>query len=119
MYHLLAATLIAAFGSSQVAAAPTKAVSCSTEHEKAHLVRAEPVDYPAIFELATASATAQILVDLSETGRVLNTRVAKSSGSSILDRAAIVAVASSLYTPETTACTGVAGSYAVDVDFEN
>lgn len=119
MYQLLAATLIAALGSSQVSAAPTKPASCTTDHEQARLVQAASVDYLAIAKMVTDSDTALIRVDLSETGRVLNTRVAKSSGSSILDRAAIAAVSSSVYVPETQACNGVAGSYAVEVDFNN
>ncbi len=120
MYHLLAATLIAALGSSQVAAAPTKPASCATNHgQAAHLVQAAPVDYPESFKMVAASTKALIRVDLSATGRVLNTSVAKSTGSVILDRAAIAAVASSVYSPATDACSGVAGSYAVEVDLDN
>jgi TonB family protein len=52
-------------------------------------------------------------------GRVLNASVARSSGSSILDRAALDTVASSTYAPETDACTAVAESYAVEVHFDD
>jgi TonB family protein len=119
MYHLLAATLAAALGSSQVATIAAKPASCTTDHEQARLVQATPVDYPPIFKEIIVSDRAFIRVNLSDTGRVMNTAIAKSSGNSSLDRAAVAAVNSSTYAPESNACSAVAGSYAIEVDFDD
>jgi TonB family protein len=58
-----------------------------------------------------------IRVDLSETGAVLGSSVAVSSGNSILDQAAIRTAKSMVYAPETRACNAISGSYAVQVEF--
>ncbi len=79
--------------------------------------------YTAIAEMPplakTMALTGQTLVqvNIDPTGAILDTIVAKSSGTPLLDRAALAAAQASSFHPEIRDCTPVAGSYLFVVDF--
>jgi protein TonB len=116
MYQLLPAVITAALLSGPVAVAPKQAASCAADLPARIIHFAKP-DYPAIARLQGLSGTSLIRVDLSDTGTVSGAFVSISSGSSILDRAAIRTAQSMAYAPESRSCTAIAGSYAVEVEF--
>jgi protein TonB len=116
MSYLLAAVLSTVVGSSQVAVAPTHPASCAVD-QSARIVEAVPPEYPPLAVINGLSGKALIRVDISETGHVVGSWVRTSSGSGILDQAALRAVNATVYAPETKACTSIAGSYGVEVEF--
>jgi protein TonB len=91
--------------------------SCATNDAPARIARAERPQYPEIAKLIGLSGTARIRVDLSETGSLLGAYVAVSSGSSILDRAAIRTASEMKYAAQIRSCVATPGSYAVEVEF--
>lgn len=91
--------------------------TCTTTDRPARIVRSVEPQYPLIAKLQRLAGTSHIRVDLSATGRSLGAFVAVSSGSTTLDRAALEAVNSMVYAPETRACAAVSGSYAIEVEF--
>ncbi len=77
------------------------------------------METPVLAKILNLTGTTRVRVDISGSGRLSGTSVAKSSGYDILDKAAVAAVAALKFNPETQACAPVAGSYAVDVEFAN
>lgn len=65
------------------------------------------------------SGTAQVEVSLSASGQVLGAKIFVSTGSSLLDNAAIDAAKRTTYTPKIVDCDHVPGAYLFRVDFEN
>jgi protein TonB len=98
----------------QTARIPAK---CIVHDEPARIVEAAAADYPPLAQMAGLHGTAVIRLDLTDTGHIAHASVMTSSGSDILDRAALEAVDATSYAPETQSCTPVAGTYAVEVDF--
>lgn len=117
MYASLATATMAALLSSPVAVAPERPASCKA-NQPAHIVRYINPEYPMIAQLGGVTGTSVIRVDLSDDGGISGTYVATSSGSSILDRAAIGAAKSMVYAPATQSCAPTSGSYAVEVTFD-
>jgi protein TonB len=117
MTLFLPAAMTAALLSSPDGLAATHPQSCTTIDRPAHIVRSVEPQYPPIAKLQNLTGTSFIRVDLSATGRALGANVAVSSGSILLDRAALEAVKSSVYEPETRSCTAIPGSYAIEVEF--
>jgi len=74
---------------------------------------------PALAQIAGMHGTATVQVDLDETGRVTNAMVVRSSGSIVLDRAAIKTVLSASYEPASAGNVPVAGAFDIVVDFAN
>jgi periplasmic protein TonB len=118
MYQLLSLAVTAAFLSNPTAGTPAHAASCTVDHSPAAIARNVIPDYPEFQRQQGITGTSVIRVDLSETGSVLGSYVARSSGNDILDRAAVKAAKSMEYVPETNDCKGISGSYAVEVIFE-
>jgi protein TonB len=117
MSVLLPAAITAALLSNPAAMASAHPASCTVAYQPARIVQSGKPEYPAIARLDGLAGTTRIRVDLGETGSVLNTYVTVSSGSSVLDQAAIRTAKSMVYAPETRSCAGTAGSYAVEVEF--
>jgi TonB family protein len=118
MFHLftplLAATLVAASGP---VSAQTHGASCAADDRPARVARAVTPETPAVAEMLRLSGTTIVRVDLSNTGDVVGAAVARSSGSSMLDRAALAAARAQAYAPQIKDCRPVAGSYAIAVEF--
>ncbi len=119
MYKTISTAFAAVLFSSSVAVASAKPASCAVADRPAVVVRWEPVQPPAIAQFEKLTETSVIQVDLSETGALEGAYVAASSGSAILDRAAIRALQSIVFAPETRSCKPVSGSYAVEVEFDD
>ena len=119
MYKVISAAFAAVLFSNSVAAASAKPASCAVADRPAVIVRWEDVQRPAIAKFENLTGTSVIQVDLSETGALEGAYVAVSSGSGILDQAAIRAAKSTVYAPETRSCKPVSGSYAVWVEFDD
>ncbi len=64
------------------------------------------------------TGTVQVKVSLSATGSVIAAIVYKSSGSPLLDQAAVRAAKQSAYAPEIDRCVKVSGDYVFRADFE-
>jgi TonB family protein len=114
MLNFLAAPTIATLGPAQGAHMPA---SCIANHEEAHIIEAVPVEFPPLARSAGLHGTAVIRFDLTEAGRVERPSVLTTSGSGILDQAALNAVDAMRYAPETQSCQPVTGTYAVEVNF--
>jgi TonB family protein len=117
MLHLLAALTIATLGSSPTAQGAHVPASCIADNAAAHIVEAVPAEYPPLAIISGVRGKTIIRVDLTDTGRVERSSVLTTSGSVVLDRAALQAANATRYAPETLSCTPIAGSYAVEVDF--
>jgi TonB family protein len=117
VYQLLSAAVTAALLSSPVSVASTQPASCTVDYQPASIVQSVAPEYPELAKGQGVTGTSLVRVDLSETGRVVGSYVAVSSGSRTLDWAAIRAVKSMVFAPETRSCKGVSGSYAVEVEF--
>jgi protein TonB len=119
MFHLIASSLTAALvvASVPASAAETHGATCLADGQPARISHMVAPETPAIAKLQSLSGTTVVRVDISNAGSVLRTAVARSSGSAMLDRAALAAARAQAYTPEIEACRPVAGSYALEVEF--
>ena len=111
---LLTAALVASPGPAP--AGETHGASCAND-QPARVSRAVTPETPAIAEMQRLTGTTMVRVDLSSTGEVLATAVARSSGSPMLDRAALATARAQGYVPEFKDCRPVAGSYGIEVEF--
>jgi TonB family protein len=117
MSKLIALSTVAALFSTTGSIAQAHPASCAADRQPASIVQASTPDYPVIAQAAGLTGTSVIRIDLSETGSVVSAFVAHSSGSVVLDRAALRTARSMTYAPETQSCKTVPGSYAVEVEF--
>jgi periplasmic protein TonB len=119
MLHLLAPALTALLLTPVASAtdAVTHGASCTAPDQPAKIVRSVTPEMPTIAKAANLTGTTVVRVDLSSTGSVTATSVARSSGSVTLDRAALNVAKAQAYSPETQDCRAVAGSYGVEVEF--
>lgn len=103
------------------AAAPPTATPRACANPNADAIATDKVtpDMPEIARQMGATGTAQIKVDLDESGKVLGVAVYKSTNNRALDEAAKQAARQSKYRPETRNCVAVSGSYLYTVTFEN
>ncbi len=118
MFALLPAVLAATFWGAPAGAASPARAACTTDRTPAGISRKVYAEYPELARLQGVSGMSVIRVDLSPTGDLVSAAVQTSSGSAILDRAALAAAGAAGYAPETRGCRAVAGSYAVQVTFE-
>jgi protein TonB len=109
--------IAAAFSATAPGDASTKPAACTAPNVSASIARAITPNYPDIAQWQGAGGTVVVRVDLSETGKLLSASVARSSGSPILDMAAVQTAKQMTYTPELRSCEPVAGSYTVDVEY--
>lgn len=117
MYQFVPHAIAAVLSSNLIAVAPAHAASCTVDHQPAAIARAIEPEYPALAKLEHLTGTSVIRVDLADDGSVVGSYLSVSSGSPLLDQAAIKAAKTMVYAPETQACKPVAGSYAVEVEF--
>ncbi|HMD01338.1 MAG TPA: energy transducer TonB [Candidatus Baltobacteraceae bacterium] len=96
---------------------PSPKPACAQPHVDATVTRPVEPDYPELAKQQSLTGVTQVKVTLSETGAVQGTDVYKSSGSSLLDRAAIAAAKQSSYSPEIDNCVKQAGSYIFRAEF--
>ena len=98
---------------------PTPKPVCSAPYVEATTVVKDTPEMPEAARDAGLTGTTQVKVDLSAGGTVEDASVALSSGSSILDAAAIRAAKRTTYTPKVVDCHAVPGSYLFRVEFDN
>jgi protein TonB len=111
------AAIAAALCSSPNIVAAAQPASCEVNDAPARIAHAVRPQYPGIAKLAGLSGTALIRVDLSATGSLEGAYVAVSSGSSILDRAAVRTASAMRYAAQVRSCVATPGSFAVEVEF--
>ena len=99
--------------------APTPKPVCSAPYVEAKTVNKVPPDVPTMAVEQGLTGTAQVKVDLSAEGQVLGASIYQSTGSPLLDRAAITAAKRTTYEPKIVDCAKVPGSYLFRVEFEN
>lgn len=92
---------------------------CSAPLVDASTIEKYTPEMPAAARDAGLTGTSQVKVDLSATGTVLDATIATSSGSTILDAAAIQAAKRTTYAPKVLDCQRVPGSYLFRVEFDN
>jgi TonB family protein len=114
-------TIILVLGSLSVIEMAASAVPSVTRLTQTHckapaaISAAVPTDYPPLPSEQKRSGEALVQVDLEGTGTVRNATIARTSGSTSLDRAALEAARSQRYSPELIACRPAGGSYLIDV----
>jgi len=91
--------------------------SCAIADTPASVVfAAEPI-MPEIARDLWLSGTTQVRVDLDAAGAVIGASVYRSSGSWMLDAAALAATRASRFAPTVHECAPIAGSYLYTVEF--
>lgn len=113
----IAAIPIIAVLPSQAQTLATTAPTCMTSDLDARIVQAVPADYPELARREGATGTTFVQVDLLATGDIADVSIAKSSGNSLLDDAALSAVRASRFAPAMHDCNEISGSYLVQVDW--
>jgi protein TonB len=96
----------------------TEKPACVQPHVDAATTNPVVPETPETAREQGATGSVQVKVSLSATGSVLATTVYKSSGSPLLDEAALRAARQSSYAPEIDDCVRVAGDYIFRADFE-
>jgi periplasmic protein TonB len=117
MLTLLSAAIMSALMSDPSAAMGTQTASCASNYQVARIVRPVSPEYPSMAQLIHATGVSRIRVDLSEAGSVVGAWVVTSSGNALLDKAAVSAAKSMIYSPEVRSCSAAPGSYAIEVEF--
>jgi TonB family protein len=92
---------------------------CTVRNAPAAVSRVVPAETPLLAQLANLSGTARVEVDLDSNGVASNPLIVESTGSSLLDRAALRSVLEQTFTPEVRDCVNVPGTYAVQVEFKS
>jgi protein TonB len=100
------------------AAEPSVKATCSAPDHIASLKAASDPDYPAIAKAEGIHGSTLVRVSLNSTGAVKKATVAQSSGFTVLDNQALESARTSVYDPETVSCRPVAGTYFVNVTFD-
>jgi len=101
------------------ALSPTPKPVCSAPYLEASTVNKYAPEMPTLARDQGLSGSAQVQVDLSANGQVLGAKIFVSTGSSVLDTAAMDAARRTTYSPKIVDCDRVPGSYLFRVDFEN
>jgi TonB family protein len=117
-------TIIAVLGTLSVIEMAASAVPSLARLTRPHcnapapISAAVPADYPVLASEQKLSGKALVQIDLAGTGTVRNATIARTSGSTSLDRAALEAARSQTYSPKVVACRPAGGSYLIDVNLQ-
>ena len=120
---LSAVLLILMLGGSTLAASAQTTLQlnddCPIRNAPARPVTFHPAEPPKVLVLYNASlgGTAIVRFELTENGSPQNASIEKSSGSYLLDQAAMQTVLHQEFAPEIRDCVPVAGSYLYEVDY--
>ena len=101
------------------APSPTPKPACSAPYLEAATIQKYAPEMPAMAKEQGLTGTAQVEVNLSAAGQVLGAKIYASTGSSVLDAAAVEAAKRTTYAPKVVDCDRVPGSYLFRVDFES
>jgi protein TonB len=113
---LFAAAGLAALSSVAPASAEESA-ACAEPQSAATVITAVPPEVPEIVEQLGDTGEAWIQVDLLPNGTLQNASIRQSTGSALLDRAALEAAKAAQFKAERKNCVGVAGTYLYIVSF--
>jgi TonB family protein len=100
-----------------VSAQQSAGASCEAPNVIAATIYAEQPETPAMATTMHLTGTTLVQVDLDASGAITGATVAKSSGTPLLDLAALRAVRASTFRPEVHNCLAFAGSYLFEVQF--
>jgi len=92
--------------------------TCSAPFVDAKAIDPVTPDTPPLAEEEGLTGTAQVRVTLDSDGRATSATIFRSSGSSLLDSAAVLAAKRSSYRAEVRDCTSVEGSYLFTATFQ-
>ena len=98
---------------------PTPKPVCSAPYVEASTVEKYTPEIPQMAREQGLSGVAQVQVDLSASGQVLSAKIFASTGSSLLDNAAVDAARRTTYSPKIVDCGRVPGSYLYRVEFQD
>jgi protein TonB len=104
--------------SSVAPASAQESTACAEPQSAATVITAVPPQFPALAEQLGDAGEAWIQVDLAPDGTLQNASIRQSTGSAILDRAALEAAKSAQFKAERKNCVSVAGTYLYIVNFE-
>ena len=108
---------VTAASADQLDPSPTVSASCEIPNASAGTIYAAPTEPSSLANVMQISGTTYVNVSIDPTGAIDDARIAKSSGTPLLDDAAIIAARSSQFRPEIRDCTPVGGSYLFIVDY--
>jgi protein TonB len=94
------------------------APSCTAPDVAARALTTVTPDTPAMAQEQGLTGTTQVQVSLDPSGSVTDVRVYRSSGSQLLDNAALGAARQSTYRPDVRNCEAIAGDYLFTVTFQ-
>ncbi len=118
---LAAATLLLMLGGSSVAASAQTTLPineyCPIRNAPPRPLTFYPAEPPAPAPNYTLNGTAIVRFEISAAGTPQNATIEKSSGSKLLDRAAMKTVVEQRFAPEIRDCVPIAGSYLYEVDY--
>jgi len=97
--------------------APTP--SCSEPDVAAHVITPITPDTPELARQEGLSGVTEVRVDLGADGQVESVSIYRTSGSTLLDAAALRAAKASRYAPSQHACQSLSGSYIFRAVFDN
>jgi TonB family protein len=120
--NTLAATLVLMLGGSTVAASAQTILpindDCPVRNAAARPLTFHAAEPPLLPELTyIPNGTAIVRFDITEDGTPRNATIERSSGSYVLDQAAMKTVLYQQFAPEIRDCVPVAGSYLYEVDY--
>ena len=97
---------------------PTPKPACSAPYVEASTIEKYAPEMPTMAREQGLSGNAEVQVDLSASGQVLNAKIVDSTGSSLLDNAAVDAAKRTTYSPKIVDCNRAPGSYLFRVEFK-
>lgn len=92
--------------------------SCAAPDEEAHVKRTVQLQEPQVAREQGLAGTTQVEVSLASDGSVERTSVYRSSGSTLLDDAALIAARETTYAAAESNCRSVSGSYLFTAEFD-
>jgi TonB family protein len=93
--------------------------TCPIADANARVAEPYPVQWLKLIAAQTNHSTAEVLLDLDSVGNLMQARVVKSSGNTLLDEQALAAARGSKYAPEVRNCNSFKRSYFLDITFDN
>jgi protein TonB len=132
MKHIISPTTLAVAAAAMVASAALltsntlaaeespgtpAAVTCAVPDSNAKPISLAEADWPSVAQQMHLTGTAYVRVNLDSSGALSQADIARSSGTGVLDAAAIAAVQNSTFRPAIINCSPAGGTYIIVVDF--
>ena len=97
----------------------TSVGTCPDPDSNARITAGYPSEWLKAVAAQSGHSSAQVLIDLDSRGNLLQAKIVRSAGNSLLDNQVLVAVRGSKFAPEVRNCNSFRRSYYLDVTFDN